>query len=153
MPSGVEAPTTSLPDARLLLSMADADIEKHVLRDVLHSDAGEPSRWTGAHPAFRLLLDDVEGLQFYIHLFLPEPTFQVTGPVKLTVTINGTVVATPQFKGEGDHEFQCVIPNGLLKRKEPATVSMDVHPPYVSPRDGTRLGVLLFAVGFRKPGT
>jgi hypothetical protein len=153
MPAGPEPAAASLPDARLVLSMADADIDAHIVRDVMHAETGEPARWTNAHPAFRMVLNsDVEDLDFYIHLFLPENTFRVTGPVKLAVTINGAVVATPEFRSEGDHEFRSAVPSGLLRKGEPVTVSFEVRPPYKSPQDGTKLGVLLFSIGFRKQG-
>ena len=150
MPSGPEPAVNSLPYMRPLLSMADADIDDHIIRDVLRANTGEPSRWTQEHPAFRLIVDEVEGLEFYVQFFIPESTFQVTGPVKLTIGINGATVATPEFRNDGGHEFQCAIPAGLLKRREPATISLDVSPPYRAPKDGTKLGVLLFATGFRK---
>lgn len=152
MPSGAEPAVTSLPNARPMLSMSDADIDAHILRDVMPAASGEPARWTNAQPAFRIVLNEVDGLEFYIHFFLPEPTFQVTGPVRLAVTINGAAVATPEFRSEGDHEFQCAIPAGLLKSGRPATVSLEVRPPYRSPQDGSKLGILLFAIGFRKSG-
>ncbi len=152
MPAGPEPAVAALPALRPMLSMADADIDDHVLRDVQRAETGEPGRWTNEHPAFRLTLEDVEAMEFYIQFFLPEVTFQATGPVRLAITINGTAVATPEFRREGGHEFRCALPAGLLKRKEPVTVSIDVRPPYRKPDDGTRLGVLLFSVGFRKPG-
>lgn len=152
MPAGPEPAAASLPGARPLLSMADADIDAHIVRDVMHAETGEPARWTNAHPAFRMVVDDVEYLDFYIHLFLPESTFRVTGPVKLAITINGAVIATPEFRSEGDHEFRTAVPAGVLRKGEPVALSFEVRPPYQSPQDGTNLGVLLFSIGFRKQG-
>jgi len=152
LPAGPEPAAASLPGARLVLSMADTDIDAHIVRDVMHAETGEPARWTNAHPAFRLVVDDVEDLDFYIHLFLPESTFGVTGPVKLAITINGAVVATPEFRSEGDHEFRSAVPAGILKKDQPVALSFEVRPPFQSPRDGTKLGVLLFSIGFRKQG-
>lgn len=151
MPPGPEPAAAPLPFARPLLTLADSDIDAHILRDVMPSATSEPSRWTNSRPAFRLVLTDARDLQLYLHFFLPELTLSATGPVTLSISIDGTRVAAPRFTQPGDHEFQCPVPAGLLKPHRPLTLAFDVWPVYRAQPQDPPLGVVLFAAGFRRP--
>jgi hypothetical protein len=48
-----------------------------------------------------------------------------------------------QFAKDGDVVYQHDVPKDWLKAGTLTMVEMRVHNPYVSPRDGVKLGVLL----------
>ncbi|MBL0155569.1 MAG: hypothetical protein IPP47_00395 [Bryobacterales bacterium] len=152
MPAGPEPAAASLPDARLILSMADADIDAHIVADVMHAETGEPARWTNARPAFRMVVDDVEDLDFYIHLFLPESTFASPAPSSWPSPSTAPSSPRPSSAARATMSSGPRCPPGSSRKGAPVALSFEVRPPYQSPQDGTKLGVLLFSIGFRKQG-
>ncbi|HYL77205.1 MAG TPA: hypothetical protein VEU96_23525 [Bryobacteraceae bacterium] len=149
MPSGPEPAAASENSARPLLAMSDPDADAHILRDVPHAGDDPDWRFTGPHPKFRLELQDVSHLVFYVRFFNHREALLARGPVTLAVDINGKQFHSERFAFEGDVEFRRPLPDGFIAKPGPVEVSLDISPPWHYPGDGT-VGVLLHSIGFQQ---
>ncbi len=151
MPSGPEPQAPPPPFQRLLLHIAEPDIDSHIVDGMVPGSAGEQARWTRPRARFRITPPEGGSAEFYVHFFVPRDTFRVTGPGRLTLSIDGKSITSKTFPNPGDHEMRAAAPDGALAAGRELILGLDVDPPYVSPGDGARLGVLLFSIGFRRP--
>ncbi len=111
-------------------------------------DTGEQgSLWTAAHPRFSFQLNRTRDLGLYLRFTVHERTFASTGPVTLTIRINGDVLDRPRFSSPGLREYLHPVPARLLELRNPVEVAIDVDPCWVG--EGKQLlGIVLFKIGF-----
>lgn len=148
MPAGPEPQAEVADPFRPVLAMSDSDIDTHIVQDVSSAADGEEWRWTSEHPKFRLTLRQTEGLDFVMRFMLASQTLRDTGPVTITIRINGQVLDQQRFDKPGEREYLHPLPAGLLKAQEPVVIALDVQPPWVSPDNPSKLGILLYSIGF-----
>jgi hypothetical protein len=133
-----------------MLIMGHRNGHAAILRDVM-GDAGVKGwRWTHQHPAFSFKLGSAENLDFYLRFAVNGTTFADTGPVTLTIHINGEVLDRPRFDTPGEREYSHPVPARWLEAKNPAIVEIDVDPVWIAPRDKVPLGIVLIAIGFEE---
>ena len=131
-----------------MLQMGRRNGGVQVLRDIL--DSPGLRRWTFAHPAFSFRLSSLEDLDFRMRFVVHETTFATTGPVTLTIHINGEIIDRPRFDTSGEREYRHAVPARLLALKNPVVVEIDVDPVWVSPADHAKLGIVLVSIGFEE---
>ena len=121
---------------------------QYVVKGVLVGDPKSDGFWTLDEPELKFLLSSVQHHVFREHFYLPLETFKQTGPLKVDFYVNGHLLDQTQFAKDGDVIYQHEVPVDWLKTGALTTVRMRVHNPYIAPRDGARLGVLLRSAGF-----
>ena len=122
-----------------------------ILGEVLVDAASKGSAWTTQHPAFAFTLEKAEDLDLFVRFSVHSDTFLHTGPVTLTVRVNDELIDRPRFDSPGEREYSHLVTAQVLQRQNPAVVRLDVDPVWTA-ADGVKLGILLFAVGFERPG-
>jgi hypothetical protein len=104
-------------------------------------------RWTHERPELRFKLERTEGWCFSLDLVLPAQNMQQTGPVTVTLFINGHRLDRVRYPNPGEFHFEKAVPPEWLKNDDFNVVAADVRPPSVAP-GGEKLGFVLVRAGF-----
>jgi len=150
LPSGTEPAAAAPKGDRLLLAMADPDIEAHILGDVHRATDGSEWRFTGPHPKFRLYLQSDANLGFYMRFFIHDEALVSRGQTSLSVDVNGHRFGS-RFSLPGDTEYRHPIPEAWVKGPGPVDISVDIDPPWRF-SDETVYGLHLHSIGFERRG-
>jgi hypothetical protein len=129
------------------LDMSDPHADLYLLRDFQDHGPGT-WRWAYSHPALRFFVPDVPRLKFTMDFAIPERTFRDTGPVTLTLRINGVFFNRQRVESPGELHYLRAVPAGLLRPNAENRVEIDPDPVWVSKADGGRLGFILSRAGF-----
>jgi hypothetical protein len=143
-PSLIVPPSTGLG---YFLSMDDPQAGLYLVKDFQDHGPGT-WRWAYSHPVMRFMVPDVPHLKFTMDFSLPERTFRDTGPVVLTLSLNGTIFDRHRYEQPGELHYTHDVPEALLRRGAINLVGIDPDPVWVSPADGGRLGFILSRAGF-----
>lgn len=137
-------PAIDLPYERDFLFMSEARASARIVRDI----AGEGiERWTGPHPAMRFPIAEPGPYLAEIRFRASQNTLKDTGPITLTLLLDGRPLASLRVSGDNAQTLSAPV-----SISQPSTeLSFTIDKPWVSPADGARLGVLLKAMGFRRP--
>jgi hypothetical protein len=100
-------------------------------------------RWVSATSAFRLHTPP-NPARFAAQLFVPP---QVT-PCTVTVSVNGSVIATAKYPASGRYELSGSIAGAL---PESVTATLTADRTFRAPHDARDLGLVLIAIGFADP--
>ena len=132
---------------RQSLAMNEPGAEAFFVRDIRALEGGA-WRWTGPRPTLRFVLRKTEGLRFSMDFSVAGITFEQTGPVTVSVLINGKLLGRQRYDTFGEYHFEKPVDPSWLKAGEDTIVEAVVEPPWVAPSDGTKLGVILSRAGF-----
>ena len=125
----------------------DPDAAFNVLDGVYEVGREAEFSWTSEHIRVQLVAGDVSNDDFFMHYATVEKTLRKTGPVRITITIDGKEFDS-FVQGEDDvHLYKHPadsISNNLVRTMN---VDVTIDPPWISP-DGTKLGFLLESIGF-----
>jgi hypothetical protein len=124
---------------------------QYIVKGVQVGDPKADGYWTLDEPELRFRLSSVEHHVFRERFYLPSETLKQTGPLIVDYYVNGHLLDQAQFAQSGDVIYQHDVPVDWLKTDSLTMVRMRVHNPYIAPRDGARLGVLL-RTAFFGPG-
>jgi hypothetical protein len=129
------------------LSMADPNADQYLVKDV--ADRGPGTwRWVFDHPVLRFALPAVTRVNFAMDFAIPERTMRDTGPVTLTIRINGAMLDRPLWDKPGELHYAHAVPTEMLRSNAINLVAIDPDPVWVSKADGGRLGFILSRAGF-----
>ena len=131
-----------------VMTIGKPGASQYIVKGVLVGDPKADGYWTLDEPEFRFRLSSVDHHVFREHFYLPSDTLKQTGPLKVDFYVNGHLLDQTVFAKEGDVIYQHDVPVAWLKTGSLTTVRMQVHNPYIAPRDGARLGVLLRSAFF-----
>jgi hypothetical protein len=140
-----------LPDFRpyrisAIVNMSDEDAGGHFIRDI--SPLGTVSwRWTGKRPTVRVRIRTAERLRYTIDFALPETTLQATGPVTVSFFVNDRVLGRARYRRAGSQHFEKAVPAGWVVADQDVALGAEVDKVWVSPEDGTKLGLVLVRIG------
>ena len=129
------------------LSMADPHADAYLVKDVAREGPGT-WRWVYDHPVLRFALPAVERMNFAMDFAIPERTMRETGPVTLTIRINGQVLDLPRWEKAGEQHYAHAVPREMLHPGAINLVAINPSPVWVSKADGGRLGFILSRAGF-----
>ena len=122
---------------------------QYIVKGVLVGDPKSDGYWTLDEPELRFRLSSVQNHVFRERFYLARDTLKQTGPLIVDFYVNGHHLDRARFDKEGDDIYQHDVPVDWLKTGDSVTtVRMLVRNPYIAPRDGARLGVLLRSAGF-----
>jgi hypothetical protein len=115
----------------------------YIVKGVLVGDPKADGYWTLDDPELRFQLSSVEHHLFSEHFMLPLETLKQTGPLLVDFYVNGHLLDRARFAKDGEVIYQHEVPVDWLKAGSLTAVRMEVHNPYIAPRDGARLGFIL----------
>jgi hypothetical protein len=133
------------------VTVGRAGAAKYMVKGVLVGPPGQTGYWTLDQPELRFRLLSTEHHWFMERFWLPRETLQQTGPLQVDFFVNGHLLDHALFAKDGDVLYQHDVPESWLNTDGFTTVRMFIHNPYVAPRDGARLGVVLTAASFNPP--
>jgi len=130
------------------VNMSDANADAYIVKDV--SDASEAGswRWVRKRPELRFFLETTDHLNFKADFSVAESTFRDTGPVNISVLINGKLLDTIPCAEPGEKHFDKPVPAKLLRAKAMNFAALEVDKVWVSKSDGAVLGFILTRAGF-----
>jgi hypothetical protein len=129
------------------LSMDDPNAGAYLVQGV--ADRGPGTwRWAFDHPVLRFFVPGALRLQFTMEFTIPESTFRDTGPVTLSISMNGRPFDRPRCERAGQQSYTHAVPSELLRANAINLVAIDPHPVWVSRADGGHLGFILSRAGF-----
>ena len=127
--------------------MEDPNADLYLVQGFTARDAGT-WRWTYAHPVLRFYVPAATRMRFDMDYSIPDRTFEDTGPVTLTLRINGGLLDRHLCNKPGQLHYSHEVPPGLVHPNAVNLVSIDPDPVWVSKADGGRLGFILARAGF-----
>ena len=120
----------------------------HFLRDVMGGPDTDAQRWTFERPAFLFDVSNRSNLKFRLDFRLPVATYRHTGPVRLTVWINGRRLAEQLYSTPEDQSFERPVLPQWLGEDGLAIVETTVDKYYIAAEDKQKLGYLFLSGGF-----
>ena len=121
---------------------------RHYLRDIQQGADPARWRWTFEKPAFLFYAPARAGVRFKMDFVIAGQTFKQTGPLTMTVRINGTELGRRVYRAPEDQTFEEAVPPEMLRADGVALVETTLDKYYIAPADGQRLGYLFVRGGF-----
>jgi hypothetical protein len=128
--------------------MADPGANDYIVRDIALGN--ESWRWTYAEPTLKFTLTTAEDQHFLYDFVVAGATLKDTGPVTLSIYINGRLLTRVRCKEGREYHVDKVVPAEWLSGSNAVLVRAVVDKLWTAPQDGARLGYLLLRAGFRK---
>jgi hypothetical protein len=133
---------------RHVIAMNDPDATAFFIKDIGLGLEGETWRWTGPRPELRFFLKKIENPKFVMDFSIADSTFEKTGPVNVSIFVNGRLLEKIRYTKSGQHQFRKEVDPAWLKPGADTIVAAEVDPWWVSPTDGRHLGIILIQAGF-----
>jgi hypothetical protein len=131
------------------IDMVNAHADAYIVRDVSPATEGGSWRWTHARPELQFYVTGVENVKYAMDFAIAEATFKETGPVTLSVFVNGTPLHKQKYDKPGQYKMEIPVPPSMLKASALNRVAIEPDKVWVSKADGAKLGFILSAAGFR----
>ncbi|HZT33985.1 MAG TPA: hypothetical protein VFA33_29105 [Bryobacteraceae bacterium] len=128
--------------------MNDINAEAYLVHDVAPAVESGAWRWTWRRPELRFYLRETAGLEFALDFAIADATFRQTGPVTLTLFLNGQRFSEVRCPRPGARQVRVPVPAGLAHANAVNTVVIQPDKVWVSPTDGAVLGFILSGAGF-----
>ena len=132
----------------MVCSMPDPRIEACVVDGLIPKTPGAPWRWIGSNSHYHFDLWSGRKLAFFARFAVVESNLKALGPITVKAGLNGRPLAEGRFDTPGIHELTARVPAELAARGGPVEVAVAIDP-VITTDDGSKLGVLLFSIGFR----
>ena len=127
--------------------MNESGAEAHLLKDVNTYVEGAGYRWTKQNPTLEFQPAHAVGEKLRLDFGLHSEVLQKTGPITLTISINGKVFDRATFDREGEHHYEKPVPPEYLTPGASAIVAISLDKVLDTP-DGNKLGLILTGAGF-----
>jgi hypothetical protein len=123
-------------------------VNGHFLRDVMEASESDLQRWTFEHPTYLFGTPRETRTRFRLHMRLPLATWRKTGPLRLTLKINGRRAGERALSHAEDHDLEWPVPPECLRSDGLALVETELDKYFIAEADGQKLGYLFVAGGF-----
>jgi len=120
----------------------------HYLRDIDRGTGAARWRWTLEKPAFLFYAPARPGVRFKMDFVIHGETFKQTGPLRMTVRINGKELGRRFYNSPRAQTFEQAVPPEMLRADGVALVETVLDKYYVAPADKAKLGYLFVRGGF-----
>jgi hypothetical protein len=152
--------TYAPPDQRKPLSVEDASTLKafikmnepsapiHFVRDIGQDLQSGTWRWTQQRPTLMFSIPTTKDQKFSSDFVIAETTFQKTGPVTISITINDHLLDKTTYAKSGQQHFEKAVPELWLRMKPENIVTMEIDKLFISPSDKAPFGFILTNAGF-----
>jgi hypothetical protein len=125
---------------------------QYFVKGILVTDPKADGYWTLDRSMLQFRLSSLQHHFLWEHFYLPTETLRQTGPLIVDFYVNRRLLDRVRFPKDGEVVYQHEVPIEWLKPDGITTVEMRVANPYIAPKDGTRLGVLLRSAAFTAGG-
>ncbi len=143
-PLSVEDPSP----LKAFIKMNEPSASSHFIRDIGAELQGSTWRWTQQRPTMMFLVKSTKGQKFSSDFTIAELTFQQTGPVTISVNINGHPLDKITYSKSGYQHFEKAVPEAWLHAKAENIVVMEIDKLWVAPADKATFGFILTTAGF-----
>lgn len=143
-PLNVEDPSPLKP----FVDMNDAGAPAQFIRDISPALEGGTWRWTQQRPTLMFSIPTGKGWKFAADFTISDLTFAQTGPVTMTITVNGQKLDETLYDKPGYKHFEKPVREDWLRAKAENIVTMEVDKVWVAPTDKATLGFVLTRCGF-----
>jgi hypothetical protein len=130
------------------VNMGDLNAGAYIVRDIADSAEAGTWRWTGKRPELRFHLDSIEQVRFKADFAVAEATMKSTGPVTITVFVNGNLLERIPCAEHGEKSIDKPVPREFLRANAVNIVAMEIDKVYIAGADGVALGFILTRAGF-----
>ncbi len=130
------------------IEMGDLNAAAYIVHDIAGGVAADSWRWTGKRPELRFFLEHADGVKFKADFSVADATLKDTGPVTVSVFINGVLLGAVHCPTAGERHFEKPVPENLLHAGALNLAAMEVDKVWVSKLDGAALGFILTRAGF-----
>jgi len=127
--------------------MSDPESDRYIVHGFASKSEGA-WRWAYERPVLRFWGPNLQKVSFFMDLAIPERTFRETGPVTLTLSLNGEVFDRVRYAQPGQQHYSHEAPARLLLKNAMNLVSIDPDKFWVAPDDGVKHGFILVRAGF-----
>ena len=121
--------------------------ERAMLRDFMSGPAGR-WRWTFERPALLMSAPKRPNTKFSMDFVIHSATFKDTGPIRLSVIINGQKIGEKLYTSAENQTFTAAVPDSALRDDGIALVETRLDKYYQAPDDAQKLGYLFVRAGF-----
>jgi hypothetical protein len=135
---------------RHFVAMNDPNAPAYFIRDISPGLEANSWRWTFRRPELRFFIETSQNLKFVMDLAVPELTFKQTGPVTLSVFINGQLLDRFPCPEPGQRQIEKKVPPEMLKAGAVNVVAIEPDKVWISKQDGAVLGFILSSAGFQE---
>lgn len=130
------------------VNMADANAEAYIVKDVAAGVEAGSWRWARKRPELRFYLDGIDRLNFRADFSVADATLKETGPVTISLFINGNLLDSVQSAEAGEKHFDKPVPAKFLRANSLNFAALEADKVWVSKTDGAVLGFILTRAGF-----
>jgi hypothetical protein len=130
------------------VNMGDLNATAYIVKDVADGAEAGSWRWARKRPELRFFLDTIENLSFKADFSIAGTLLSETGPVTISIFINGNLLDTLKYAEAGEKHFEKPVPAKFLRAKSMNFAAMEIDKVWVSKTDGAVLGFILTRVGF-----
>jgi hypothetical protein len=130
------------------VNMGDLNATAYIVKDVADGAEAGSWRWARKRPELRFFLETIENLRFTADLSIADTLLKETGPVTISIFINGNLLDTVKYAEAGEKHFEKPVPAKFLRAKSMNFVAMEIDKVWVSKTDGAVLGFILTRAGF-----
>ena len=127
--------------------MSQPDADRYIVQGMRPKSEG-PWRWAHDHPVLRFYVPEVGRVNFQMDFSLPESNFHQTGPVTMTLAINGRFFDRVRFDKPGQQQYTHSVPVELIHPNDVNLVAITPDKTSGPPQSGERLGFVLTSAGF-----
>lgn len=124
------------------------DAEDHFLSGILPELHDGAWRWVMKKATFQFGLFTTNALRLKADLAVPDFILKQTGPVKISVSVEGHPLDTSEFSTAGSQVFEKPVPAEWLTTTRPVQVSLEADKLWTSPADGSQRGFIVTSIGF-----
>jgi hypothetical protein len=143
-PLNVEDPSP----LKAFVNMNDTDAKLHFVKDISDSLEGGVWRWARRKPTLMLTVPNTAGWKFAADITISDLTFKDTGPVTITVVVNGHELTKQRYDKPGPQHIEQPVPPEWLRAKAENLVSIEADKVWIAPEDKVVLGFVLTRAGF-----
>jgi hypothetical protein len=129
--------------------MKDLTADMVIVEGVDAAPQGPGWRWTREKAVLKFFLSKREGWRAVLDFAVAGATFSQTGPVTLTVSVNGRVLETVRYTSSGEKHIDKPVPAEWIHHNADNTLTIEIDPPFITDTDKVKLGVVLSAAGFK----
>lgn len=141
----VEEPPIRAP----IVVLAAKPSPARVVADILPRDASSDYGWTNQHPRVQCWLEDDGPWTLSAELYTANDVLKVAGSQELTFKVNDVTVGKARLDQVKEYILEYRVPPSALASRQPVLAGFDIDRVLVAP-DGTKYGVLVKSIGFRR---
>jgi hypothetical protein len=129
-------------------NLGEPSADAYIVSDITGYVESSSWRWTRKRPELRFFLDSIQNLKFEADFSIADVTLKETGPVTISIFINGHRLDSVKYAVAGRKHYRKPVPEAFLLPKAVNFAALEIDKVWVSKTDGAVLGFILTSAGF-----